>query len=271
MADHSKLQLPGLALLLQDIKPHAADPEKTFSLMGWFNSARRSRLLNTTTTNTALIKMHHAPLVDGYAFLLESLVHKPFITSACHWRQSVFRKLLPMHHLQSKLPCCLMLHIRTGLFMQKSVVSEYPDFLCRAAKPFRNLEEIMREEQAAAAPAAGSNNDIQPANAQAAGQEVEVEKDELVEQIEDRAAARILAPNEPMDLASTKEMLDMFLNTAMMTVLQLSPSLMTQASSQTLISAAKSLSLRILFMLQTINLAILDWSIAAASAPHRKY
>ena len=34
--DNPELQLPSLALLLLDIKPHAADPKKTFSLMGWF-------------------------------------------------------------------------------------------------------------------------------------------------------------------------------------------------------------------------------------------
>ncbi len=32
--DDDKAQLPWLALFLLDIKPHAADPEKTFSLMG---------------------------------------------------------------------------------------------------------------------------------------------------------------------------------------------------------------------------------------------
>ena len=32
--DDSTAELPWLALLLLDIKPHAADPEKTFSLMG---------------------------------------------------------------------------------------------------------------------------------------------------------------------------------------------------------------------------------------------
>jgi len=40
------LQLPLLALIIHDIKPHAADPEKTFSLMGFFHTARRNQLLS---------------------------------------------------------------------------------------------------------------------------------------------------------------------------------------------------------------------------------
>ncbi|KAL0025518.1 hypothetical protein WJX77_008663 [Trebouxia sp. C0004] len=62
------------------------DPEKTFSLMGWFQSDRRSRMLNRSTTNLTMIKMHHSRPRD------------------------------------------------------------------RTAKPFRALEDIMQEEQAAAAP-----------------------------------------------------------------------------------------------------------------------
>ena len=53
------LQLPALATYIHDIKPHAADPEKTFSLMGFFHSSRRNQLLNTTTTAMTAIKMHH--------------------------------------------------------------------------------------------------------------------------------------------------------------------------------------------------------------------
>ena len=53
-----KAQLPQLAMLLLDIKPHAADPEKTVSLMGWFSSGRRCNLLSTTTTNMTIVKMH---------------------------------------------------------------------------------------------------------------------------------------------------------------------------------------------------------------------
>lgn len=54
-------------MLLLDIKPHAADPEKTFSLMGWFQSDRRNRLLNRTTTNLTMVMMHHTKAVDRYA------------------------------------------------------------------------------------------------------------------------------------------------------------------------------------------------------------
>lgn len=57
-------ELPKLAVLLLDIKPHAADPEKTFSLMGWYHSARRSQLLSKTTTAMTTIKMHHQSLKD---------------------------------------------------------------------------------------------------------------------------------------------------------------------------------------------------------------
>ena len=57
--DSAGAQLPWLALFLLDIKPHAADPEKTFSLMGWYHSARRSQLASKTTTAMTMIKMHH--------------------------------------------------------------------------------------------------------------------------------------------------------------------------------------------------------------------
>ncbi|KAL0018653.1 hypothetical protein WJX77_002536 [Trebouxia sp. C0004] len=71
----------------------------------------------------------------------------------------------------------------------------------RAAKPFRTLESIMQEEQAAAAPAAGATvNDSAPQNAEAdEGQPIELPEgaqDDLVEQIE----SAIVTPNEPMDL-----------------------------------------------------------------------
>lgn len=63
-SSHPKVELPKLALLMLDIKPHAADPEKTFSLMGWYHSARRSQLLSSTTIAMATIKMHHQSLKD---------------------------------------------------------------------------------------------------------------------------------------------------------------------------------------------------------------
>ena len=52
-------ELPKLAVLILDIKPHAADPEKTVSMMGWFNQPRRSQLLSTTTTGMTMVKMFH--------------------------------------------------------------------------------------------------------------------------------------------------------------------------------------------------------------------
>ncbi|KAL0032935.1 hypothetical protein WJX77_007452 [Trebouxia sp. C0004] len=75
----------------------------------------------------------------------------------------------------------------------------------RAAKPFRTLESIMQEEQAAAAPAAGATvNDSAPQNAEAdEGQPIELPEgaeDDLVEQIE----SAIVTPNEPMDLTAGK-------------------------------------------------------------------
>ena len=56
-AINPEAQLPKLGLLLLDIKPHAADPERTVSMMGWFNSPRRSQLLSTTTTGMTMVKM----------------------------------------------------------------------------------------------------------------------------------------------------------------------------------------------------------------------
>ena len=38
LASDKEVQLPQLAMLLLDIEPHPADPEKTVSLMGWFSS-----------------------------------------------------------------------------------------------------------------------------------------------------------------------------------------------------------------------------------------
>ncbi|DBA77178.1 TPA: hypothetical protein ACH3X1_009752 [Trebouxia sp. C0004] len=60
----SNLELPKLAVLLLDIKPHAADPEKTVSLMGWYHSARRSKLLSATTTAMTTVKMHYQTVKD---------------------------------------------------------------------------------------------------------------------------------------------------------------------------------------------------------------
>ncbi|KAL3150982.1 hypothetical protein ABBQ32_000721 [Trebouxia sp. C0010 RCD-2024] len=48
-ASGAPLQLPALAGRIHDIKPHAADPENTVSLMGFFHTSRRNQLRNTTT------------------------------------------------------------------------------------------------------------------------------------------------------------------------------------------------------------------------------
>lgn len=48
-----------LAVLLLDIRPHAADPERTFSTMGWFKSARRNRLSVQTTAMMTAIKVYN--------------------------------------------------------------------------------------------------------------------------------------------------------------------------------------------------------------------
>ncbi|DBA95103.1 TPA: hypothetical protein ACH3X1_002615 [Trebouxia sp. C0004] len=51
-------------MIVHDVNPHAADPEKTFSLMahetmGFFDTSRRTSLLHSTTTAMTTIKMHH--------------------------------------------------------------------------------------------------------------------------------------------------------------------------------------------------------------------
>ena len=58
-ASGTPLQLPALAVIIHDIKPHAADPEKTFSLMGFFHTSHRNSLRSSTTTAMATIKMRH--------------------------------------------------------------------------------------------------------------------------------------------------------------------------------------------------------------------
>ncbi|DBA84465.1 TPA: hypothetical protein ACH3X1_016789 [Trebouxia sp. C0004] len=68
-----QLQLPLLALLMLDIKPHAADPEKTVSLMGWFHSAGRSQLLSRITTTMTTVKMHYQTVKDRVVKPLRTL------------------------------------------------------------------------------------------------------------------------------------------------------------------------------------------------------
>ena len=63
-AINPEAQLPKLGLLLLDIKAHAADPERTVSMMGWFNSQRHSQLLSTTTTGMTMVKMFNTKVPD---------------------------------------------------------------------------------------------------------------------------------------------------------------------------------------------------------------
>lgn len=49
----------GLAQLLLDVVPHAADPERVFSAMGWFQSARRNRMGQEMLTMMTAVKQHH--------------------------------------------------------------------------------------------------------------------------------------------------------------------------------------------------------------------
>jgi hypothetical protein len=51
--------LVGLAIVLLDIVPHAAEPERCFSLMGWYSSGRRARTSVKTMAMMATIKMHY--------------------------------------------------------------------------------------------------------------------------------------------------------------------------------------------------------------------
>jgi len=48
--------LPALALIVHDVKPHAADPEKMARLMGYFHSPRCNQLLSKSLTG---VKIHH--------------------------------------------------------------------------------------------------------------------------------------------------------------------------------------------------------------------
>jgi hypothetical protein len=53
------MQLSALALIVHDIKPHAADCEKTFSTMNWIQSPVRNQLLSNKTTAMAALKIHY--------------------------------------------------------------------------------------------------------------------------------------------------------------------------------------------------------------------
>jgi hypothetical protein len=53
-------ELANLALLLCDIVPHSAEPERVFSYAGWFQSSKRTSLALTTTTMLTGIKMFYS-------------------------------------------------------------------------------------------------------------------------------------------------------------------------------------------------------------------
>ena len=54
---NSNSTLVSLALLLLDLVPHAADPERVFSAMGWFSDSRRNRMSQGLLTALTAIKM----------------------------------------------------------------------------------------------------------------------------------------------------------------------------------------------------------------------
>ena len=59
------LQLPALAVIFQDIKPHAADSEKPCNLMVCFHTSRRNQLRSDTTTAVTTMKMHFIQKSDA--------------------------------------------------------------------------------------------------------------------------------------------------------------------------------------------------------------
>ena len=53
------LQLPALVSIVHAVKPHAADCEKNFSTMSFFESPHRSQLNHDATTQMTTVKMHY--------------------------------------------------------------------------------------------------------------------------------------------------------------------------------------------------------------------
>lgn len=58
-------ELSFIAKILLSIVPHAADVERVFSMLGWFHTKTRNRLLHSTVTNMAKVKLHHQSKVDS--------------------------------------------------------------------------------------------------------------------------------------------------------------------------------------------------------------
>jgi hypothetical protein len=48
-----------LAIMLNDVVPHAAEPERVFSKLGWYQSGKSARLSSAVATQKATIKMHY--------------------------------------------------------------------------------------------------------------------------------------------------------------------------------------------------------------------
>ena len=48
-----------LAIMLNDVVPHAAEPERAFSKLGWYQSGKSARLSSAVATQKTTIKMHY--------------------------------------------------------------------------------------------------------------------------------------------------------------------------------------------------------------------
>lgn len=58
-------QLPRVALIILDILPHSADPERVFSGLGWIHNKRRNRIDWEKASALMTIKMFHTGPVDS--------------------------------------------------------------------------------------------------------------------------------------------------------------------------------------------------------------
>lgn len=57
--DAAAADLAELALVLLEVVPHAATPERVFSTMGWYESGKAARLSVGTNAQKTAIKMHY--------------------------------------------------------------------------------------------------------------------------------------------------------------------------------------------------------------------
>lgn len=201
--DDDQVQLPWLALLLLDIKPHAADPEKTFSLMGWIHSARRSQLASKTTIALAMIKMSY----NSQKAKDRQVTPQLTFHNKCN---TVF--LFMLIHLM----CIWFTHcggVGLAFTTNKHII-----LLCSAPKPIRELDMIMQKEQLAAgvvkkvtteaitaAVEASTQIDLTATTASTTAEQQGPEA--LAEQLQDMSA---VSPSEEVELACTDEVLDLF-------------------------------------------------------------